>query len=92
MQVPCVRVFTPTHHREQKEGQRSRVHPETAALCSLLGVLSNLWVEKRKKGKNGHVAYNAYLADFQKKLIIMNYAYIDTSPASQKENLFNHSH
>ena len=47
---------------------------------------------KKEKGKNGHVAYNAYLADFQKKLIIMNYAYIDTSPASQKENLFNHSH
>ena len=51
MQVPCVRVFIPTHHREQEEGQRSRVHPETAALCTLLGVLSNLWVEKRKKGK-----------------------------------------
>ena len=48
--------------------------------------------EEKKKGKNGHVAYNAYLTNFQKKLIIINYAYIDTSTASQKQTLFNHSH
>lgn len=82
VQVRCVSVCMPIHQRERED----RGHVCTQRLCSTC-VLSleycHIWGQK--KGKNGHIIYIAYLANFQKKLIIINYAYIDTSTASQKQ-------
>ena len=75
--------------RRKKETQRERERKE--------GRKKNEGRKKERKGKKGRkegnaVVYIAYLANFQKKLIITDYAHIGTSAVSQNQNVFSHFH
>lgn len=75
-------VWVCSHPRITERRRKDRGHVCTQRLCSTLHPAwsSVIFVgEKKKKGKDGYAVYNTYLANFQKKLIIINYAYIDTS-------------